>query len=310
MDGHCDALTKLYLNPELNFHKEEVCLEVNYPRLQRAGVKVQCFAIYISEKIQAPSFEHVLQMIDVFHRKILSHKGMAFIQTVSDWLTVEKSDKIGAVLTLEGLDALAGNMTHLRILYHLGVRSIGLTWNYANWAADGVQEPRKGGFTLKGKHMLRELEAMGIIVDVSHLSEKAFWELVELYRRPFIASHSNAGTLCPHPRNLSDEQIKTIIECHGQIGITFVPYFVKSGNSPVQISQLLTHIDHVCSLGGEKHVGFGSDFDGIEQWIVGLEHAGQYENIIEALCKNYKEEQVERFLYGNWRKFMLSHLPK
>jgi membrane dipeptidase len=309
IDGHCDALTKLYMNPKLDFQKEEPELDVSYPRLQRAGVKIQCFAIYLSENIHAPSFDHILQMVDVFHRKILSNPGMSFIKNVTDLLLVEKNEKIGAILTLEGLDALAGNMTHLRILYHLGVRSMGLTWNYANWAADGVQEPRKGGFTWKGKRMLKELETMGIIVDVSHLSVNAFWELVELYKKPFVASHSNAGKLCPHPRNLSDDQISAIIQCHGQIGLTFVPYFVETARAPVQISQLLAHIDHVCSLGGENHIGFGSDFDGIEQWIEGLEHAGQYENLINVLCKNYKEEQVKRFLYGNWRNCLLSNLP-
>ncbi|MEW9697641.1 dipeptidase [Paenibacillus sp. SI8] len=310
IDGHCDALTKLYMDPKLDFNLELPELDVSYPRLKRSGVKVQCFAVYLSENIYAPSFDHILQMVDVFYQKVISHPGMSAIRNVSDFLAVERNEKIGAILTLEGLDALAGNMTHLRILYYLGVRSIGLTWNYANWAADGVQEPRNGGFTWKGKRMLKELEGMGIIVDVSHLSVNAFWELIDLYKKPFIASHSNAAKQCPHPRNLSDEQIAAIIKCRGQMGITFVPYFVDSANSTVPISRLLTHIDHVCSLGGENHIGFGSDFDGIEQWIEGLEHAGKYENIIEALCKNYSEDQVERILYGNWRNFLLANLPR
>jgi membrane dipeptidase len=310
MDGHCDALTKLYVNPKLDFGKEDQELDVSYPRLKHAGVKVQCFAIYLSDSIQQPTFDHILQMVDIFQRKIVSHSGMRFIQNAGDWHEVEAGDQIGAILTLEGVDALGGNLTHLRILYHLGVRSVGLTWNYANWAADGVMEPRKGGFTRKGKLMLRELETMGIIADVSHLSTTAFWEMVEVYHKPFIASHSNAQKICPHPRNLSDDQIKAIIQCQGQIGLTFVPYFVDSMNLAVPIAGLLKHIDHVCSLGGERQIGFGSDFDGIEQWIKGLRHAGQYENLIEALCKNYKEAQVEAFLFGNWRNFMLGNLPK
>ncbi|UKS29811.1 dipeptidase [Paenibacillus sp. HWE-109] len=310
MDGHCDALTKLYMNPKLQFGIEEQELDVSYPRLKQAGVKVQCFAIYLSDSIQQPTFDHILQMVDVFHRQIVQHPGMHFIQREADWRIVEAGDLIGAILTLEGVDALAGNMTHLRILQYLGVRSIGLTWNYANWAADGVMEPRKGGFTRKGKLMLKELETMGIIVDVSHLSTAAFWELIEMYSKPFIASHSNAQKVCPHPRNLSDDQIKAIIQCKGNIGITFVPYFVDSAVMTVPIAALLKHIDYVCALGGERHIGFGSDFDGIEQWIKGLRHAGQYGNIIEALCKNYRESQVEAFLYGNWRNFMLQNLPK
>ncbi|NOV03088.1 dipeptidase [Paenibacillus planticolens] len=310
MDGHCDALTKLYANPKLDFGKEDQELDVSYPRLRQAGIKVQCFAIYLSDTIQQPTFEQILQMVDIFHRKIVGHPGMHFIQNVKDWHDVEAGEQVGAILTLEGVDALAGNLTHLRILYHLGVRSIGLTWNYANWAADGVMEPRKGGFTRKGKLMLREFETMGIIADVSHLSQAAFWELVEIYQKPFIASHSNAQKICPHPRNLSDDQVKAIIQCQGLMGITFVPYFVESVNPVVPIQSLLNHIDHVCSLGGERHIGFGSDFDGIEQWVKGLRHAGQYENLIEALCKSYREAQVEAFLFGNWRNFMLANLPK
>lgn len=310
VDGHCDALTKLYKNPKLDFNQDELELDVSFPKLQQAGVKVQCFAIYLPESISNPSFEHILQMIDIFHRKIASHPQMSFIQSAADWLALEQSQKVGAILTLEGMDALVGNLTHLRILYHLGVRCAGVTWNYANWAADGVLEPRNGGFTKKGKLMLKEIETLGIIVDVSHLSVAAFWELAQDYKKPFIASHSNAYHICPHPRNLSDDQIKAIIRCKGLMGITFVPYFLDSSKTTIQISSILKHIDYICALGGEAHIGFGSDFDGIEQWVEDLRHVGQYGNIIEALCKNYTESQVEAFLYGNWRNFMLANLPQ
>lgn len=279
IDGHCDAISKLYANPQLDFYKEDPELNVSYPRLKRAGVKIQSFAIYLSDRLRYPSFDHVLNMIDLFHRKIVSTPHMHFIKNVRDLYQIEQNDQIGALLTLEGLDALLGNMTYLRLLSDLGVRSIGITWNYANWAADGVMEPRKGGFTLKGKRMLKEAEGLGIIMDVSHLSVKGFWELVELYPRPFIASHSNALQLCAHPRNLSEEQIQAIVQRKGQIGLTFVPYFVDSGPQ-VTISHLLAHIDYMCSLGAEYHIGFGSDFDGIEQWIKGLEHAGDRKSVV------------------------------
>ena len=229
-------------------------------------------------------------MVDVFHRKITSHPQMSFIQTAEDWLALEQTQKVGAILTWKVWTHFAGNLTYLRILYHLGVRCAGLTWNYANWAADGVMEPRKGGFTKKGKLMLKEIETMGIIVDVSHLSVAAFWELVKIYKKPFIASHSNTYHICPHPRNLSDDQIKAIIRVKDVMGITFVPYFVEvTNNDGSDLIDLLKHIDHICALGGESHIGFGSDFDGIEQWVKDLRHVGQYGNIIDALCKNYTE---------------------
>lgn len=309
IDAHCDALSKLYLNPQLDFYKEESELDVSFPRLQRAGMKVQFFAIYLPEKIRNPTFDHVLQFIDLFHRKIVQRPEMKFIKGIKDLESVMHGDCIGALLTLEGADTLMGNMSYLRLLFRLGVRCIGITWNYANWAADGVMEPRKGGFTIKGKRMLKEMENMGMIMDVSHLSVKGFWELAETTKVPFMASHSNAIELCPHPRNLSKEQIQAIIERNGRIGITFVPYFVDS-RSPVRIDRLLKHIDYVCSLGGELNVGFGSDFDGIDQWIQGLENAAGYENLIEALCKQYSEAQVQRFLHGNWQRFLQRTLPK
>jgi membrane dipeptidase len=309
IDAHCDALSKLFMNPRLDFYKEEQQLDVSYPRLQKGGVKLQCFAIYISEQIMNPSFEHVLQMVDLFYRRIIHPSGMQAVKSVRDMDTVLNSDRIGAMLTLEGADALMGNMTYLQILYQLGVRIIGITWNYANWAADGVMEPRNGGFTAKGKRMIKEMEQLGMLVDVSHLAIKGFWELLEIYKKPIMASHSNVWEVCPHPRNLSNEQIKAIIESKGQIGITFVPYFVKSGRS-TQIQDLVCHIDHICAMGGESHVGFGSDFDGIEKWINGLENARKYEYLIETLCKNYTEDQVEKFMSRNWQQFFRNNLPR
>ncbi|MCD1257739.1 dipeptidase [Paenibacillus athensensis] len=309
IDGHCDALAKLYAQPELDFYKEEQELDVSWPRLRRAGVSVQFFAIYVSESLGTPRFEHVLHMIDTFHRKVNRKEHVVFIRDADDLLEAEQSGRLGALLTLEGVDALGGDLAYVRLLYHLGVRSVGITWNHANWAADGVMEPRKGGFTVKGRQLVKQLDRLGILIDVSHLSVQGFWELTELYEKPFIASHSNTCEHCAHPRNLSNEQLAAIIDRGGQIGLTFVPYFVRTGEQAA-ISDLLRHLDHVCSLGGEGNVGFGSDFDGIEQWVTGLEHAGCYENIIEALCKNYSEEQVQRFLHGNWRRFLIENLPQ
>ncbi|MBP1991258.1 dipeptidase [Paenibacillus eucommiae] len=310
IDAHCDALSKLYLNPRLDFYKEEKELDVSYPRLQKSKVKIQCFAIYMPEQIQQPTFEHVRLMIDIFYKKIIgNHSQMRIVNSIKDFHEIMNTEQTGAILTLEGADALAGNIAYVQDLYQAGVRIIGITWNYANWAADGVMEPRKGGFTIKGKRLIKEMERIGMIVDVSHLSIAGFWELMDMYSKPFIASHSNSAQQCGHPRNLSDDQIRAIISRKGQIGLTFVPYFVKS-QQPVQIKHLLVHLDHICALGGEKHLGFGSDFDGIDQWIYGLENSGKFENLIEVLCQNYRETQVEQFLFGNWKLFLLQNLPE
>src|SRR5690606_34269437 len=126
-------------------------------------------------------------------------------------------------------------------------------------------EPRGGGLTARGRELVAECNRLGIALDVSHLSERGFWELMERTQDAPIASHSNAKALCSHPRNLTDEQIHAIIKTGGRIGITFVPYFLRAGGGAA-IDDVLRHLEHICSLGGAGHVAFGSDFDGIDQW--------------------------------------------
>ena len=123
-------------------------------------------------------------------------------------------------------------------------------------------EQRNGGFTERGRQLIEQCHRTGIILDVSHLSQAGFWEMAELTQGPVIASHSNAYSICPHPRNLSDEQIRALIALNGMIGITFVPWFIRSGVERVTPEDVLPHIEKICELGGEKHIMFGSDFDG------------------------------------------------
>ncbi len=307
IDAHCDVLNKLLVHPELDFVRGQEGLDVTFERMQKSGIRVQNFAVYLPERWSA-EFRYVLESIDLFHERVLSLPQMRFIRTPSDLRLSMDGDRIGALLSLEGVDSLQGNLAYLRILFHLGVRIVGVTWNRANWAADGVLEPRKGGFTAAGMDLIKECNRLGMIMDVSHLSEKGFWELLESSRKPVIASHSNASAISPRLRNLSDDQIRSLIRTGGVMGITFVPPFV-SEEQPVPIDRILRHIDHVCALGGRCHIGFGSDFDGIKEWIVGLEHAGRYDRLVNLLLRHYREEDVELFLHGNWFRYFMKQLP-
>lgn len=308
IDTHCDLLYKMFLNRSVSFTEETEGVDVSYSRLKQSGIALQWFAIFLPPNPAYHSIEQVLTCIDLFRSRIAAHPEISLILSREDWSKALAEGKMGVMLTLEGVEGLTGNMAWLRIAYHLGVRSIGITWNPANWAADGVGEPRNGGFTTQGKKMVRECDRLDILLDVSHLSEKAFWELNDLSSRPFIATHSNSYRICPHPRNLRDDQIQLLIRKHGRIGLTFVPQFVS--DSGPAISDLLKHLDHVCSLGGENIVGFGSDFDGIESKIPRLEHPGHYGNLVEELYKHYNSGQVQRFLFGNWNSFLLAQLPE
>jgi len=304
-DMHCDVLYKMLLEPELDF-SDESKLDVTYERLQQGKIGMQAFAIFLPEE-RVPTFSMVEEAVRYFERSVISRPGMRFIRTKSDLEQAEQEGQIGALLTLEGAEGLMGSFDYLRRAFELGIRALGLTWNYANWAADGVLEERKAGLTLKGRELVQACNDLGMIIDISHLNEPGFWEVMELSKKPVIASHSNAHKLQPHPRNLTDEQIQALIQKGGRIGITFVPDFI-GGNQA--IPDVLRHLEHVCALGGEHHVGFGSDFDGIDEHVNGLTNPAEYAQLAEELYRHYSSEQAERFLHGNWLTFFRENLPR
>ena len=310
IDGHCDVLSKLLNHPEADFYDSQL-LQSSLPRMQESGAMLQFFAIYVSERFAPFTFSPILKSIDLFYTHIVSQPPMFVIRTAADVDNIVPRKRIGALLSLEGVDAVPADLSYIRLLYQLGVRAIGLTWNHANWAGDGATEPRKGRLTRAGIALVKECERLGILVDVSHLSERGFWDVAQHAKRAFFASHSNVYDLCPHPRNLTEAQIHTIIKRDGMIGLTFVPDFVRQTKErKVKASELLTHIDYICARGGSFHIGFGSDFDGVDEPLQGLEHAGKYGSFHNLLLKHYSAQETDRFLYGNWRRFLQSYLPQ
>lgn len=310
VDFHCDALSKLLKDDELSFEGNKPgVLDVTYGRLRESGTLLQTFAVYISSKSPGErEIDPILENIDLLYEKVLSLPDMRLVRSASDLEACMHDGKTGALLSLEGIKGLQGRTSMLRILHRLGVRAAGFTWNDANWAADGVMEPRGGGLTAAGAKFVRACNELGIIIDVSHMSERAFWDTAALSSKPFIASHSNAQALCNHPRNLTDLQIKAIIECGGLIGITYVPYFVRS-DGIATIDDVLAHVEHICSLGGENHLMLGSDFDGIESYVESLTHPGQVERLRNAILKRFSETQTERIMAGNAVDFLRKQLP-
>ncbi len=219
-DAHCDVLLQLWSAQGRKDFKHDSQLHITFEQLKNRKGSIQCFAIYVPETVAYENrFEVALQMVDIFYNEILSLPGVKFIQTKDD-MNMLKQDEIGAILTLEGCEAIGKDAMKLRLLYRLGVRSFGLTWNYANLLADGALETRGAGLTTSGKHVVQELNALHVWTDVSHLNERSFWDVIEIAKNP-IASHSNCMKLCQHPRNLNDEQLKALIKRNGMIGVTF-----------------------------------------------------------------------------------------
>ncbi|WP_149095857.1 dipeptidase [Paenibacillus terrae] len=320
-DLHCDVLCKMQLNPQVDFSHPS--LDVTRERLLEGHVQLQTFAIYISQVLGTPRFEHVIRQVELFRQHMISPSGGLKPLLWKEDLEECKDTSVGhregngmqqlqgslwALLSLEGVDALEGNPFYAELCYALGIRLIGLTWNYANWAADGIMEQRGGGLTRKGHELVKRCNELGLLLDVSHLSVKGFWEVLEAASQPPIASHSNSFAICPHPRNLRDEQIRALIACNGRIGLTFVTMFLKEQGT-VTAEDLLPHIEHLCSLGGERHLMFGSDFDGIERHVQGLEHSGKYPGFAELLLKHYPEELVKGWLGGHALEYLQTNLP-
>ncbi|MFB5196438.1 dipeptidase [Neobacillus sp. KR4-4] len=304
IDLHCDALMKLQETQGKLRFADAPELHTNKTRLQQGQIKVQCFAIFIEPEIKGDQkFQVALEQIDYFYKEVLGkNPDMVHIKEWSDFDRL-KIGQIGAMLTLEGVDPIGNDLAKLHILYQLGVRSVGLTWNQANLAADGAGEPRGAGLTVLGKEIVEFNNEHQILTDVSHLSDKGIWEVIELAKYP-IASHSNARALCNHLRNLTDEQAKAMFVKGGLIHVVFYPPFVKESGE-VTISDLVRHIDHFCSLGGVNQIGFGSDFDGISTFITSLEDSSKSQNLINELLKYYSEDVVRGFAYQNF----LDHRP-
>ncbi|USG68021.1 dipeptidase [Brevibacillus ruminantium] len=299
-DAHCDVLAKLWENPSLDFYQGDEELQAGFPELQKGNVDIQVMACYVPRKVPfGRRFQAVLEMLDLFHERVAS-KQLRTILSRSDLDDcVLKGDK-GAILFVEGAHALEESLVQLRTWYRLGVRGMTLTWNHGNAVAAGCQEPTPGGLTQFGRTVIEEMNRLGMVIDLSHVAEPGFWDTLELSKAPVIASHSNVRRLCNHPRNLSDEQITALMAKGGVMGLTFVDFFVTAEERTVWIDDLLRHLDHVCALGGADHIAFGSDFDGITTTFGDLGRAGDYEHLVNALLKHYKEADVQKFMSENW----------
>ncbi|MBB6672834.1 dipeptidase [Cohnella nanjingensis] len=309
-DLHCDVLSKMLRDDKVTLGPpNDGKLDVTLGRLRQGGIGLQVFAMWVPDEL-AKTPETLLRAAELFWSKVLTCEGMRLVRKPADVESVLSGTDpglTGALLSLEGVNALQGQWWALRLLHRLGLRLLGPTWNHANWACDGVGEPRGGGLTKAGRQLVAECEKLGILIDVSHLSDRGFWDLADAASRPFFASHSNSRRLCDNPRNLTDDQIRALIAVDGLVGLTFVPYFVTVPG-PATIDDVLRQVEHVCGLGGERHIAFGSDFDGIEVHVQGLSHPGEYPALAEALIRRYPEAWVKGWLSGNVRRFLTTNL--
>ncbi|MBO9600357.1 MAG: dipeptidase, partial [Cohnella sp.] len=304
-DLHVDVISKLLEHPGVHWGDDVPgdVFDATPKRLEEGEVGLQVFALYLPSQV-ARDPETLFRAAELFWSEVLTAPRMKLIRKAGDIADALREGKTGAILSLEGADGLRGNLWALRLMHLLGLRLLGPTWNHANWACDGAMEPRGGGLTGDGKQLVAECGRLGILLDVSHLSECGFWDVAGLSSKPIFASHSNVHAYIDHPRNLRDDQLREIIRQDGIIGVTFVPWFLTR-REPASIDDVLRHIEYICALGGEGNVAFGSDFDGIERHPVDLRHPGQFPRLIEALLKRYPESLVRGFASDNANRFFV-----
>lgn len=213
----------------------------------------------------------------------------------ADLCAAKAAGKIGAFLSVEGAEQTLGRTVDE--IYADGVRMLTLTWNYKNFV--GGTNLTGGGITEEGKAFVRSLQEKGIIVDLSHGSEELFWDVLKITKKPFIASHSNARTICRHVRNLTDEQFKALIRIGGVSGINLCDVFIRDGGNST-IEDVCHHIEHFLSLGGENNIAMGADLDGVGALPAGISHVDDLHKIGTALHeRGISETVIEKIFWGN-----------
>lgn len=302
-DCHCDTLTELY-NKNASLYENEQHFDIK--RQITLGGGLQFCAIYVPTEVfrYQGGLRYTLCLLDKYNQEIkkLHENGIDVLQvrTAEDAGNVLKH-KAATLLAIEEGGAIDGSLEALRCLYELGVRAMTLTWSNRNDIADGINEEATGsGLTLFGKQVVAEMNRLGMLVDVSHISTAGFWSVIETSTKPIIATHSNAKSLCSHPRNLNDEQIKALAQNGGLAGITFAGQFLEEDWRNACIESVYKHIDYMLNLiGNDEHIGFGSDFDGISHPPYNIQGVQDYKPLIEYLSKYYSDETINKITHQN-----------
>jgi membrane dipeptidase len=311
VDGHCDTihLFRGIRGPYVFEHKNVVG-HVDLPRLREGGVDIQFFALYIEPEYKPYSaLVRTLTLMEHFWREMGKHTdSVKVIQSVNDLNHSIDNRKLGVVMALEGAEGLESTEI-LHMLHRLGLRSVGLTWNQRNQLADGVGVGESaGGLTSFGKEMVREMNSLGILVDAAHVATRGFNDILDVSTSPIVVTHANAYGVCPHRRNLSDEQLKALRDAGGVVGLTFYPPFVhESGEAGLE--ELLDHFCYIAQRFGSDILGLGADFDGISRSVTGLEDVSKLPMLTKGLIqRGFSESEVKKILGENFLRVLRSNL--
>ncbi len=352
IDGHNDLPWALRVRAREDVSQVRFDLDVpadglhtDLPRLAAGRVGAQFWSVYVPARLAGDkAVAAVLEQIDVARRLIARYPGsLGLALTADDVERVFASGRVASLLGAEGGHAIAGSLGVLRMLYALGVRYLTLTHNAnTGWADAATDEPRAGGLTAFGRDVVREMQRIGMLVDLSHVSPGTMRDTLDVAAAPVIFSHSSARAICDSPRNVPDDVLARLAANGGVCMVTFVPGFVsqecadwmaglkaeavRRGLDPKDLSRLFSikpeweqdhpvpqatlaqvadHIDHVRQVAGVEHVGLGGDFDGTEDVTVGLEDVSTYPALLaELLSRGWTEADCASLAGGNILRVM------
>lgn len=306
IDLHCDTLWKMMENKEQRNLLHNY-FSVDIEKLQKGNSLLQFFACFVPSAEIKDCYQYGLSMIHLMEEQEKKYKNsFSLVVSYEEARKNYEQGKVSGMLTVEDGGMLEGKLERLKKLYEKKIRLMTLVWNDENCI--GYPNSRNAGLMQKGLkpfgfQVVERMNDLGMIIDVSHLSDGGFWDVMRSSKKPPIASHSNARTICHHPRNLSDKMIKALGNCGGIVGINFYHQFL-SGRSEYLLQRLLDHIVHIRNLGGIEMIALGTDFDGITGPLV-IEDSSKIEILWETLKKRgFSEGEIEKIQYKNAARYL------
>ena len=316
IDAHFDLTYDVANRLERN--EKEVIRTHYLDSFHNGGFNLIVSAIFIHDLfLPEMGLRRALDQISYLHEELEETPGLfRLCRTAAEANQAKAEGEIGIFLSLEGADPLQNDIRLLRIFYELGVRGLGLVWSRRNYVADGAffksqREGKKGGLTPFGVSLVEEAERLGMFLDVSHLNDEGFWDVMDVATKPLIASHSNCRALAHTMRNLTDDQIRAVADKDGVIGMNSVNLFTRSDPETATAADLVDHVDHIRTLVGIEHVGIGFDIcNGFKDFIT-FEDAIPTKDIIrdhsrlelftaELIKRGYSDDEILAVLGGNF----------
>ncbi len=315
IDLHCDTIgviDRFKRMKDTDVSLKENFLQIDEKKLLSADYFAQCFAMFVYLEVDNP-FEVCINAIDTFYEKINECNHIELALSYDDLIKNNMNKKISAILTIEEGGVCKSNISFLNIFYRLGVRMICLNWNFDNGVGfpnygkfiddkpDYITPNTKDGLTEFGFAMVKRMNELGMVVDISHLSDKGFWDVINTTSQPIVASHSNARTVCKHVRNLSDDMIIALNKNGGVMGMNYCAAFLNDdeliGKNTIDCT--IEHIKYIKNLVGVDIIALGSDFDGINPDIE-IKDASYMNNLVKRLHQEgFNQDEIDKMCYKN-----------